>query len=71
MKFPVLWLYRPALIVYAGLVVLWSDLPEKQGGWLLAIQQKLPSALKPLHPRYVLVWLALGCVVGVCLELLD
>ena len=71
MKFPALWLYLPVLIVYAGLVMLWSDWPEKQEGWLLAIKQKLPPELKPLHPKYVLVWLALGCVLGLCLELLD
>ena len=27
--------------------------------------------LQPLHPKYVLVWLAVGCVLGLCLELLN
>ena len=71
MKFPSLWLYLPVLIVYAGLVTLWSDWPEERGGWLLAIKWKLPSALHPLHPKYMLVWLAIACVLGLCLELLD
>ena len=71
MKFPTLWLYLAVLIVYAGLVTLWSDWPEKHGGWLLAIKPKLPPALQPLHPKYVLVWLALACVLGLCLELSD
>jgi len=71
MQFPTLWLYLPVLIVYAGLVTLWSDWPEKHGGWLLAFKQKLPTALKPLHAKYVLFWLALICVLGLCLELVD
>jgi hypothetical protein len=69
MELPTLRLCLPVLIVYAGLVTLWSDWPEKHGGWLLAIKQKLPPALQPLHPKYVLVWLALMCVLGLCLEL--
>jgi hypothetical protein len=69
MQFPTLRLYLPVLIVYAGLVTLWSDWPEKHGGWLLAMKQKLPPALQPLHPKYVLVWLALMCVLGLGLEL--
>jgi hypothetical protein len=69
MHFSTLWLYLLALILYAGLVVLWSDWPEKHGGWLLAMTQKLPPALQPLHPKYVLVWLALICVLGLSLEL--
>ncbi len=71
MKFPTLWLYLPVLIVSVGLVTLWSDWPEKHGGWLLAIKRKLPPALQPLHSKYVLVWLAMVCVLGLCLELLD
>lgn len=71
MKFPTLWLYLPVLIVYAGLVTLWSDWPEKHGGWLLAIKRKLPAALQLLHPKYMLVRLAMVCILGLCLELLD
>ena len=71
MKLATLWLYLPVLIVYGGLVTLWSDWPDKHGGWLLAIKRKLPPALRPQHPKYVLVWLALVCVLGLCLELLD
>jgi hypothetical protein len=71
MKFPTLWLYLAVLIVYAGLVTLWSDWPERHGGWLLAIKQKLPPALRPLNPKCVFACLALVCVLGLCLELLD
>ena len=71
MKLPTLLLYLVVLIVYACLVALWSDWPDKHGGLLLAIKQKLPRVLQPLHPKYVLVWLALVCVLGLYLELLD
>ena len=70
MQLPTLRLYLPVLIVYAGLVALWSGWPEKHGGWLLAMKQKLPPWLQPLHPKYVLVWLAFACVLGLCLELI-
>jgi hypothetical protein len=69
--FPTLWLYLPGLILYAGLVALWSDWPEKHGGWLLAIKRKLPPALQPLNAKDVLVWFALVCLLGLCLELSE
>ena len=71
MHLPTLWLCLPVLIVYSGLVTLWSSWPEKHGGWLLAMKQRLPPALQPLHPKYVLAWLALACVLGLCLEFLE
>ncbi len=69
MQLPTLWLYLSVLIGYAGVVTLWSNWPERHGGWLLAMKQKLPPALQPLHPKYVLVQLALICVIGLCLDL--
>lgn len=47
-------LYLALLIVVAGAAILWSDWPEKQGGWLLARKQKLPPPMQMWHPKYVL-----------------
>ena len=42
-------LYLPVLIVYAGLVTLWSDRPEKHGGWLLAIKAEAAASVASLE----------------------
>jgi len=47
-------LYFALLIVVAGAAILWSDWPEKQGGWLLATKQKLPPLMQLWHPKHVL-----------------
>jgi hypothetical protein len=47
-------LYLALLIVVAGAAILWSDWPEKQGGWLLATKQKLPPLMQLWHPKHVL-----------------
>ena len=46
-------LYLALLIVVAGAAILWSDWPEKQGGWLLATKQKLPPLMQLWHPKHV------------------
>jgi hypothetical protein len=47
-------LYAAFLIVVAGAAILWSDWPEKQGGWLLATKRKLPPLMQLWHPKQVL-----------------
>jgi hypothetical protein len=47
-------LYLALLIVVAGAAILWSDWLEKQGGWLLAMKQKLPPLMQLWHPKHVL-----------------
>jgi hypothetical protein len=47
-------LYLALLIVVAGAAIMWSDWPEKQGGWLLATKQKLPPLMQLWHPKHVL-----------------
>ena len=46
-------LYLALLIVVAGFAILWSDWPEKQSGWLLATERKLPPLMQLWHSRHV------------------
>ena len=51
MKFPTLWLYPPVLIVYAGLVTLWSDWPEKHGGMASGDKAEAAACVATLAPE--------------------
>jgi hypothetical protein len=54
MALAVLILYFALLIVVAGFAILWSDWPEKHGGWLLATKHKLPPVMQLWHPKHLL-----------------
>ncbi|PYX68294.1 MAG: hypothetical protein DMG78_25525 [Acidobacteria bacterium] len=46
-------LYFALLIFVASFAILWSNWPEKQGGWLLATKQKMPPIVQLWHPKHV------------------
>jgi len=54
MTVAVLMLYFALLVALAGFAVLWSNWPEKRGGWLLATKHKLPTLMQSWHPKNVI-----------------
>jgi hypothetical protein len=71
MALAVLILYFASLMVVAGFAILWSDWPEKRGGWLLATKHKLPPAMQLWHPKYLLSFYILCGVVFLLLTYLE
>ena len=63
-------MYCAFLAVVTGFAVLWSEWPEKYGGWLLATKQKLPPLLRLWHPKQVISFYILGVVLLFLLEYL-
>jgi hypothetical protein len=51
MHLPTLWLYLPVLIVYAGLVTLWSSWPEKHGGVASGDEAEAAASVATLAPE--------------------
>ena len=60
--------YLVFLTIVAGFAVMWSDWPEKHGGWLLATKQKLPPVLRLWHPKHVIPFYVFGVLVFLLLE---
>jgi hypothetical protein len=54
MTLAVVTLYFALLVVLAGSAVLWSNWPERRGGWLLATKHKLPPLMQSWHSRNVI-----------------
>jgi len=65
MALAVLTLYFALLIVVACIAMLWSDWPEKHGGWLLATKHKLAAVMQL---KYLLV---IGILILLFLAYLD
>ena len=49
-------LYITFLLVVTSFAILWSNWPERRGGWLLVTKQKLPTVLKLWHPTHPFVF---------------
>jgi len=71
MTVALLMLYFALLIVLAGFAVLWSDWPEKRGGYLLATKRKLPPLMQRWHPKNVIPIYILAGVLFLLFTCLD